>query len=279
MTGSNLLASKPVLYGGGKMRRGVLILAILITAIFATANAWAIDIMNDPALVGLWLFDEGSGTVVGDASGNGNDGAVNGTFNWESGKFGDCIVATGGGSIDVPASASLDTVVSAMTIAAWFRIDADSDTGIRRPNAYLLEDQSTSEAVPNGFSFRMWTSDGLSPGIYGNTELQQGQWYHIAGTFDGTQMRLYVDGVEETELRSDANEVIDGQWGGDIGTPADALQLKYASETLIGGMDETVLLNRALSAREIGELMAGALNTTAVDSHSKLTTTWAAIKR
>ena len=261
------------------MRRGALITAVLTTAIFAAANAWAIDIMSDPALVGLWLFDEGSGTVVGDASGNGNDGTINGDFIWESGKFGNCIVANGGGSIDVPVSASLDTVTSAMTIAAWFRIDADSDTGIRRQNAYLLEDQSTSEAVPNGFSFRMWTSDGLSPGIYGNTELQQGQWYHIAGTYDGSQMRLYVDGVEETELRSDANVVIDGQWGGDIGTPADTLQLKYSSESLYGGMDETVLLNRALTAREIGELMAGALTTTAVDSHSKLTTTWAAIKR
>lgn len=261
------------------MRRRALIPAVLITAIFAAANAWTIDIMNDPALVGLWLFDEGSGTVVGDSSGNGNNGTVNGTFNWESGKFGDCIVATGGGSIDVPKSASLDTVVSAMTIAGWFRIDADSDTGIRRPNAFLLEDQSSSEPVPNGFSFRMWTSDGLSPGIYGNTELQQGQWHHVAGTYDGSQMRLYVNGVEEPELMDSTGAVIDGQWGGDIGTPADALQLKYASETLIGGMDETVLLNRALSAREIKELMAGALNTTAVDSHSKLTTTWAAIKR
>ena len=33
-------------------------------------------LLTDPALVGVWLFDEGSGDVVGDISGNGNDGTI-----------------------------------------------------------------------------------------------------------------------------------------------------------------------------------------------------------
>jgi len=61
------------------MRRGMLFFAILAAAVMA-ANAWAIDLKSDPALVGLWLFDDGSGTVVADSSGNGNDGAINGDF-------------------------------------------------------------------------------------------------------------------------------------------------------------------------------------------------------
>jgi len=260
------------------MRRGMLFFAILAAAVMA-ANAWAIDLKSDPALVGLWLFDDGSGDVVSDSSGNGNDGTINGDFQWDIGKFGGCIVASGGGSINVPVSASLDTVTGAMTIAAWFRVDADSDTGIRRQNAFLLEDQSTSEPVPDGFSFRIWTTSGLSPGIYGQTELQQGQWYHVAGTYDGSQMTLYIDGVPEAEVMSDAGAVIDGKWSGDIGTPGDTLQLKYSSESLTGGIDEIVLLNRALDEGEINELMAGALTTTAVDARAKLTTTWAAIKQ
>jgi hypothetical protein len=261
------------------MRRGMLFFAILVAAVAMAANAWAIDVKSDPALVGLWLLDDGGGDVVADSSGNGNDGAINGDFTWDSGKFGGCIVAPGGGSIDVPVSASLDTVTGAMTMAAWFRVDADSDTGIRRQNAFLLEDQSSSEPVPDGFSFRIWTTSGLSPGIYGQTELQQGQWYHVAGTYDGSQMMLYIDGVPEAEVLSDAGAVIDGIWSGDVGAPGDTLQLKYGSESLTGGIDEMVLLNRALDEGEIKELMAGALTTTAVDADAKLTTTWAAIKR
>ncbi len=261
------------------MKKGMLFFAILISVAIMTSNAWALDLKNDPAVAGLWLFDDGSGDVVTDSSGNGNDGTINGDFAWDNGKFGGAIISPGGGSIDVPASASLDTVTTAMTIAAWFRVDADSDTGIRRPNAFLLEDQSDTEPVPDGFSFRMWTTDGLSPGIYGKAELQQGQWYHVAGTYDGAQMRLYVNGVEEGEVTDSTGGAIDGAWGGDVGTPGDALQLKFGSESLIGGIDEIVLLSRALTANEISDLMAGALSTNAVDAHAKLTTTWAAIRK
>lgn len=259
------------------MKRGMLFFVILISMVTMIWNAQAIK--DDPALVGLWLFDEGSGGVVTDSSGNGNDGTINGDFTWDNGKFGGAIIAAGGGSIDVPVSDSLNTVVTEMTLAAWFRIDADSDTGIRRQNAYLLEDQSASEPVPDSFSFRIWTTNGISPGAYGTTELVQGEWYHIAGTYDGAVITLYVNGVAEGELLTDAGADFNGEWGGDIGTPGDTLQLKYSSESLIGGMDETVLLNRALSADEINDLMAGALSTTAVDAHAKLATTWAAIKK
>ncbi len=260
------------------MKRGIFLLAILIAVVIMTSNVWALDVANDPALVGLWLFDDGSGTVVADSSGNGNDGVINGDFVWDSGKFGNALIASDGGSIDVPASDSLNTVTSAMTIAAWYRVDADSNTGLRRPNAFLLEDQSDTEPVPDGFSFRMWTTDGLSPGIYGKMELLQGQWYHVAGTYDGTQMRLYIDGVEEGMVTDSTGADIDGTWGGDVGTPGDALQLKFGAESLTGGMDEIVLLSRALSANEINDLLAGALSTSAVDAHAKLASTWAAIK-
>jgi len=260
------------------MGRRLLIFTVLMVAFVMAINIQAMDVKKDSALVGLWLFDEGSGTVVKDSSGNVNDGTINGDFTWDTGKFGKAIVSPGAGSIDVPKSASLDTVTKAMTIAAWFRIDADSDTGIRRPNAFLLEDQSATEPFPDSFSFRMWTAAGLSPGVYGETALEQKKWNHVAGTYDGTQMKLYINGVPEKEVLSDANAVIDGIWSGDVGTPADGLQLKFASETLIGGMDEVMLFNRALTDSEIKEIMVGALNTTAVDANAKLTTTWAAIK-
>lgn len=260
------------------MIKSNVLISIFIFAFAISVNVLAIDVKKDPALVGLWLFDDGSGTVVKDSSGNGNDGKINGNFKWDTGKFGGALIAAGTGQIDVPKSASLDKVTKAMTIAAWYRVDADSDTGLRRPNAYLLEDQSASEFEPDGFSFRIWTSAGLSPGVYGKTKLEKKKWYHVAGTYDGAQMLLYINGVAEKELYSDAKALVTGKWSGDIGTPADALQLKFGSESFTGGMDEIILFSRALTAKEIMELTAGAIPTSPVSTYGKFTTKWAAIK-
>ena len=253
-----------------------LILAFVF--VFSYVNANALD-PNDPSIVGVWLFDDGSGTTVADSSGD-NDGTINGDFTWDTGKFGGAIVAAGGGDITVPPSDSLNSVADALTIAAWFRVDADSDTGIRRQNAYLLEDQSDTEPVPNAFSFRIWTDQGLSPGFYGQTELTQGQWYHIAGTYDGTNVEMYVDGEPESAkgALSDAGADWTPEWGGAVGTPGDSLQLKYASESLTGAIDEIVLFNRALSEAEVKALMNGFSNLTAVDVMGKLSITWGHIK-
>jgi len=231
---------------------------------------------DDPALVGLWLCDDGAGDTITDSSGNAND--ATGAFGWDEGQFDGGILIAGGG-ITVETSDSINSVVEAMTLAAWFRVDVVSDTGIRRQNAYLLEDQSATEPVPDSFSFRIWTTNGLSPGAYGTTELELGEWYHVAGTYDGAAMKLYVNGVAEAELLTDAAADFNGEWGGDIGTPGDQLQLKYAAEAYTGAMDEIVLFNRALDDGEISGLSEGWAAAISVSSQGKLAATWGAIKR
>jgi len=248
--------------------------ACFLAVLCVCTVSWSLD-PDDPALVGLWLCDEGKGDTIVDSSGNEND--ATGSFEWEEGKFGDCIVV-GAGSVNVTTSDSVNSIKEALTVAAWFRIDAASDTGIRRQNAFLLEDQSTSEPVPDGWSFRIWTTSGLSPGAYGKTKLKLGEWYHIAGTYDGEVMKLYINGVEEKELLTDGGAAFNGEWTGDIMTPGDQLQLKYGSETYIGGMDEIVIYNRALSADEINQLVEGWELAISVASQGKLSSTWGAIK-
>lgn len=236
--------------------------------------SWALN-PKDPALVAIWLCDEGKGDTILDTSGNKND--ATGTFKWTAGKFGSGLEITSG-SIDVKTSDSINSIKKAITVAAWFNITGDSDTGIRRQNAFLLEDQSASEPVPDGFSFRLWTTSGLSPGVYGVTKLKKNEWYHVAGTYDGKLMKLYINGVAEPELLSSANAKVDGAWSGDIGTPADTLQLKYAAETYIGLMDEIVLFNRALAADEIMQLTKGWKAAMALESNDKLSATWGQLK-
>ena len=230
---------------------------------------------DDEAIVGVWLF-EGN---ADDSSGNKNDGKINGNFNFEDGKFGQAVVAGGGGSIDVQDSDSLKSISEQLTVAAWFRVDADSDTGIRKNGAYLLEDQSGGEPVPDGFSFRIWTDQGITPGFYGKTELEQKKWYHVAGTYDGKNVEMYVDGEPESKEGALNAGKADWkpEWGGKV-QAGQTLQLKFGPESYTGAIDEIVILSRALEAAEIKQLMSGWEDAFDVEPEGKLATTWGRVK-
>ncbi len=226
-------------------------------SVLLPSATWALE-QDDEAFVGVWLFEDGEGAEIVEDEIDGNDGIINGTFDWDDGAFGEAIVATGGGSIDVPDSESLATITDEFTVAAWFRVDADSDTGIRKNGAFLLEDQSGGEPVADGFSFRVWTDQGLSPGFYGTTELVQGEWYHVAGTYDGETLELYINGEPESELGALGTGGAEWtpEWGGQV-SPGGTLQLKFGPEQFTGGIDEVMILNRALEEDEILEMMEG----------------------
>ncbi len=241
---------------------------VLLSALMFVAGslmapaAWALD-PTDPALVGVWLFDEGEGDETKDEI-NDNTGFLNfeDDFEWETdGRFGGAIAAFGGGAIDVEESDSIASIEEGLTVAAWFRIDAGSDTGVRKNGAFLLEDQSGAEPIPEGFSFRVWTDQGITPGFYGSTELEQERWYHIAGTYDSDSglVEMYIDGEPESEngdVLDAGGAVWEPEWGGLV-SPGSPLQLKYGPEAYNGAIDEVAIFSRALSGDEIKELMLG----------------------
>jgi Concanavalin A-like lectin/glucanases superfamily len=87
----------------------------------------------------------------------------------------------------------------------------------------------------------------------------QRTWTHMAGTYDGATVRLYVNGAEISNMAMpltgdfavDTTPLIIGGNGNDAsGVP---------TELFPGRIDELMLYARALSAAEIGQLFAGAL--------------------
>lgn len=76
------------------------------------------------------------------------------------------------------------------------------------------------------------------------------EWLHLAGTYDGSEMRLYLDGVE------------------------------VATNSVSGKVDEVAVLDVVLTADEIKQVMTNGVQKTilAVDSRGKLTTSWGEIK-
>ncbi len=68
----------------------ILVGSIAIWQINLLPRAQAATINPHPGLVGWWRFDEGSGTIAGDSSGNGNNGTIYGAT-WVAGKYGQAL--------------------------------------------------------------------------------------------------------------------------------------------------------------------------------------------
>lgn len=87
----------------------------------------------------------------------------------------------------------------------------------------------------------------------GTTDLLDGQWHHLAGTYDGSNIRIYVDGVEENSAAKTGNmpsntaPVRIGAGSGGAGTenPYD------------GDLGHAALWDVALSASEVASLSVG----------------------
>ena len=72
-----------------------------------------------PGLVAAYGFNEGTGTTVTDASGNGNNGTISGATWTTSGKYGNALVFNGTSAlVTINNSASLQ-LGTAMTLEAW----------------------------------------------------------------------------------------------------------------------------------------------------------------
>jgi hypothetical protein len=96
------------------------VLAVSSVAFWQTNNrAQAAIIDPHPGLVGWWRFDEGTGTIAGDSSGNGNNGTIN-SSSFVSGRYGTALSFTGSVNsyLQVPDSSSLE-VTGDLTLSAW----------------------------------------------------------------------------------------------------------------------------------------------------------------
>ena len=195
-------------------------------------------------LVGAWAFDEGSGSSAADQSGRGNTGALSNTAWVTNGKFNGALSFNGTNAwVSVADSASLD-LTTGLTLEAWVR---PAVTGGWR--TALAKDQ------PGSLAYGLYAnSSGSFPGtevfigssrsLNGTTPLPVGTWSHVASTYDGTILRLYVNGTQVSQLLV----------AGSIATSSAPLHVGgngVWGEWFNGSIDEVRVYNRALGAAEI----------------------------
>ena len=238
---------------------------IIIGGLCIAANPLSAELLDDA--VGIWLFDEGKGGVAADTSGNGNDGAITGA-KWAEGKFGGALEFEPPHVVTVEASDSLN-FADQMSIATWVYMNKGvSDTAIRRNGSYLLEVQSGGERVPGAYVFGIWSGGGFTGGVWGKTVVEPEKWYHIVGLYDGSEMKLYVDGTLEAAVKQ----------GGDVDQAGELLFGTFGGEKFIGRLDEIIFFDRGITEAEIEELMKGVEAVLPVSANGLLTTTWGQLK-
>jgi chitodextrinase len=197
-------------------------------------------------LVAAYSFNEGSGTTVNDASGNGNNGTISGATWTTAGKYGSALVFNGRSSrVNINDSASLH-LTSGMTLEAW--VSASSvptfwqDVIYKENDIYFLEAGSgvTNHPPAVGASFLANGDQFLA----GTSALKLNTWTHLAATYDGATLLFYVNGIQVAS-RAMTDSLTSSTQPLQIG--GDAAFGQYFKGTI----DEVRIYNRALAATEI----------------------------
>ncbi len=95
------------------------------------------------------------------------------------------------------AAASLN-LTNAITMSCWLKYDTCVTT-----NFYgLLQLTGTYMRKEDSGAFRYIFTGLSASSIYSTTKPESNTWYHVVGTYDGTAIRAYVNGVQENSIAS-----------------------------------------------------------------------------
>ncbi len=101
------------------------------------------------------------------------------------------------------------------------------------------------------------TQNGANHPLSGSTPVADGTWYHGAVTFDGTSLRLYLNGQPEAELAVNATPRASSQQHFSLGAAVDAAGVPAGG--LDGIMDEVRVWNHARSSQQVRDGMQSAI--------------------
>lgn len=230
-----------------------------------TGNVWSFTTRPyiPRGLVGAWLMDASTGTLVADSTDFRNDGEVNdlNDYSWVSGKVNnalDMTTADNPSHVFIPHAEQLYFDNHSFAISMWLKSTAGSSQSYLIHKGTFSADESTGGT---GQWYGIEIKDGdLRFAIDDNKDKTQlstsaspiftGEWVHLVAIRDVEEgvLRLYIDGEEIKEVADGTHQsigqeepIILGNSNG-FGTP------------FRGNIDEVRLFNKSLSAQEVLEL-------------------------
>jgi uncharacterized repeat protein (TIGR01451 family) len=214
---------------------------------------------SDPTLVGCWQMEENGGGTLFDGSSYGNDAAVIGSPGWEAGIRDEFALSLNGSTYGtVPDNNSLH-MSNQITIASWVKPTING-------TQYLVKKGNRSATPASGYELSLATASGSTGAFffrindnatcridssitynnYFNT------WVHVAATYDGEFMHIYVNGVQVDDFVTPCSSQIVT----DTTKPLALASQSDGGSKFTGALDDVRIYNRALTLQEI-QVLAG----------------------
>jgi hypothetical protein len=158
--------------------------------------------------------------------------------------------------VRIPISPSLQTVSNAITIDMWVKLNSlPPNTGSLLLSNHIQSFGSPISGVnlavsPSGnVTFQTRLNNACCQAVTSNAVIQIGTWQHIAGVWDGANLRVYIDGTADTVVAASGTL----QMNRDIflGINSDNFFGGTITHQVNGLIDEVEIFDRALSATEI----------------------------
>ncbi|SPC33785.1 LamG-like jellyroll fold domain-containing protein [Candidatus Nitrosocaldus cavascurensis] len=182
-------------------------------------------------------------------------------------RYAPYFTATGSNFVSIPDKQELRLTTN-FTVSAWFKTTMNNNSqvaiivnkggfgngdGLDRPDMNYgiwltgTNDQAPQGRVAGGFE----SSSGTNYFVYSSTTYNDGQWHYVVLTYDGSTLRLYVDGSLVSSLSTNG-AVPDYNWDTPLTIGKTALT-NVNGFYFIGDIDEVRVYNRALNAQEVSD--------------------------
>jgi len=236
-------------------RRSIYLASLtLVLGFVLTSTAQAADI------VAWWNFDEGSGTMSEDSSGNGHHGTLDGTPTWGLGQEGfDGALEFGAGKTEGVDCGIFDPTngTGQFTLGLWAFWDGTGtfEHFLTKSNGWGDDTMMLQVELWGGHSNAAFTDRvGISYSAAGSVPfsvMPKNEWAHLAFAFDGTNLVLYLNGVDEEGPKPFSI-------GPNVDAPVVIGRADPGQRIFNGLLDDVQIYDGMLSQDEIIAIMAGA---------------------
>jgi len=212
------------------------------------AGEWLIEATppGTDNLVGWWKLDDAAGATAQDSSGHGNTGTLinmSPTSDWVAGKSGAALHFDGVDDyIDCGNGDSLRITGKQMSISAWIKLEVPEDWSA------IAMKTTTGDWVDGYGLYAQANSVNFYVSNYENEAVKfftpDDQWHHVVGTYDGSELRIWLDGVEGIARRY-TGTISNADHSFEIGRGADD------AYNFAGTIDDVRVYNVALTDDEV----------------------------
>jgi HEAT repeat protein/type 1 glutamine amidotransferase len=204
---------------------------------------------------GWWWLNDGQGSVAVHSGLLYQDGVLYGDPNRVAGKISGAIDFNGNDEyVEIPA---IKPSSDCLTVMAWIKARSWRDETWK---GNIVANDSISGGN-QGFalrcgnhgelSFVVGAEDAWPEVVTGANQMTSGIWYHVAGTYDGTSLRVYVNGTLRGETKVPVRRAVSA-------SVLNIARSPLTHQCFDGAIEDVRIYNRALSQSEIEVVAAAA---------------------